>query len=242
MGEHRPLGIGEPLRVLVVAGIPVGVVVAGIGSRLAMSVLRLTSDESVIGITSDDEFVIGRFTLSGTLNLLVLGSIMGLIGAAVYQWVRPWLIGPSWFALLTVGLAAGAVIGSMLVHADGVDFSLLTPTWLAISLFVALPAVFGVCIGLAVERVERPTSWTARGRTRWVLPLVLVAPFPPAWVITGVSALVLAIWVTVRDRKLVRSIATNRWSRLAFQGVWLGIAVLGLVALVGDIRDIQQIT
>jgi hypothetical protein len=47
-------GVGESLRVLVVAGVPVGVIVAGVGSRVAMFVLRLTSDESVIGVVSDD--------------------------------------------------------------------------------------------------------------------------------------------------------------------------------------------
>ena len=186
MPDAMPLRIGESLRVLIVAGIPVGVLVAGLGSRLAMFVLRLTSDESVIGATSDDDFEIGRVTFGGTINLLVLGSVAGLFGAALYQWVRPWLIGPHWFGLLTVGLAVGAVVGSMLVHADGVDFVVLTPTWLAVTLFVLLPALFGICIGLAVDRVERPTSWTARGRTRWLLPVLLVLPFPPAWFIVAV--------------------------------------------------------
>lgn len=37
--------VGERLRVLVVAGILVGVVVVGVGSRLAMLLLRLTSPE-----------------------------------------------------------------------------------------------------------------------------------------------------------------------------------------------------
>ena len=100
MAEPKPLSIGEPLRVLIVAGIPVGVRAAGRGSRFAMFMLRLTSDDSVIGATSDDHFEIGRVTFGGTLNLLILGSVVGLIGAAVYQWVRPWLIGPHWFGLL----------------------------------------------------------------------------------------------------------------------------------------------
>ena len=242
MAEPKPLSIGEPLRVLIVAGIPVGVLVAGLGSRFAMFMLRLTSDDSVIGATSDDDFEIGRVTFGGTLNLLILGSVVGLIGAAVYQWVRPWLIGPHWFGLLTVGLAAGAVIGSMLVHADGVDFIVLTPTWLAVTLFVLLPAIFGICIGLAVERVERPTSWTARGRTRWVLPVLLVLPFPPAWFVVALAALVLFIWLSVRDLHVVRALKANAWFTLTIRALWLGVAVLGLFALIGDIRDLQAVT
>ena len=150
----------EGVRVLAVAGIAAGVLVGGIGNRLAMLALRLTSSDRVDGIESDDGFTIGRFTLSGTYNLLLLGAVFGIIGAAAYQWVRPWLIGPRWFRLLTIALGAGAVVGSMLVHADGIDFRLLTPTWFAIGLFVALPALFAVVVALAVEGVEDPESWT----------------------------------------------------------------------------------
>lgn len=64
----------DRLRLLIVAGITTGVLVVGVGSRLAMFALRLTSPEHVRGITSDDGFVIGRFTLSGTYNLLALGA------------------------------------------------------------------------------------------------------------------------------------------------------------------------
>jgi hypothetical protein len=150
------------LRVVVLAGVPTGLVIGGAGSRLAMLALRATSSPSVIGVTSDDGFSIGRFTLSGTYNLLQLGAFVGLVGATAYLLVRPWLLGPAWFGDLTVGLGSGAVVGSMLLHADGVDFRLLTPRWFAMGLFVALPAAFGVAIGPAVRTVEgwdRPTGW-----------------------------------------------------------------------------------
>jgi hypothetical protein len=54
--------------------------------------------------------------------------------------VAPWLIGPTRFRRLTTGLASAAVVGSMLVHADGVDFTLVQPVWLffAVAGLVAL--------------------------------------------------------------------------------------------------------
>ena len=113
----------EQVRVLVVAGISTGVVVVGIGSRLAMLLLRLTSPDNVHGVVSDDGFIIGRVTLGGTYNLLNIGAAVGLIGACTYRLVAPWLIGPSWFRRCTVAAAAAAVAGSMLVHARGVDFT-----------------------------------------------------------------------------------------------------------------------
>src|SRR6476646_5216117 len=74
----------ELLRILVVTGVSVGIVVIGLGSRLAMLLLRLTSPDSVIGVTSDDGFEIGRVTLAGTYNLLLIGATVGFIGAVAY--------------------------------------------------------------------------------------------------------------------------------------------------------------
>ena len=50
----------DEARLLAVAGITTGTVDAGFGSRLSVYVLRLTSPESVRGVTSDDGFTIGR--------------------------------------------------------------------------------------------------------------------------------------------------------------------------------------
>ncbi len=84
----------ELLRVLVVTGLSVGILAIGLGSRLAMFLLRLTSPDSVVGVTSDDGFTIGQFTLSGTYNLVTIGAAVGFIGAVAYVAVAPWLIGP----------------------------------------------------------------------------------------------------------------------------------------------------
>ncbi len=229
----------EPLRVLVVAGIATGVVVAGVGSRLAMFLLRLTSPDRVIGVTSDDGFIIGRFTLSGTYNLLHLGAVVGVIGAGAYWLVAPWLIGPNWFRRLTVAAGSGAVVGSMLVHADGIDFTLLEPTWLAIGLFVALPAVFGAVLAVTVDRVARPGSWTSRGRIRPALPLVAVALFPISAFPTVLVAVMLGFASFVTDLDYTR--VGPRWRMaggLTVRAIWLALAGAGLMGLVGDIRAI----
>jgi hypothetical protein len=232
----------EEVRVLIVAGIPVGVLVAGVGSRLAMFLLRATSSDHVRGIESDDGFTIGEVTLGGTYNLVLLGATIGIIGAGAYQWVRRWLLGPTWFRRLTVGAGCGAVVGSMLIHADGVDFSALTPTWLAIGLFVALPAVFGLLIGPTVDRVEQPTSWTVRGRFRWLLPVVLVVVFPLSLITVAIASLIIAIWCAMRDEGVVRRLRDAAVTGVVVRAFWLLVAIAGLFALMGDIADIGAIT
>ena len=232
----------DELLLLALAGISCGVVVAGIGSRLAMLALRLTSDPRVIGIQSDDDFTIGRFTFFGTYSLVVLCAVFGVIGAALYQWVRPWLIGPQWFRYVTVGLACAAVVGSMLIHADGIDFRALTPTWLAIALFVALPFLFGVAIGWTVDRLDRDGSFARHGKTRWIIGTIGAVLFPPTLIILGVAAVVLFGWVPARDAWHAEAKPAPRVFTFVVRGVWLAIAVLGLVALVNDIRDIAAVT
>lgn len=230
--------VAERMRVLIVAGVLTGVVVAGIGSRLAMLLLRVTSSERVIGVTSDDGFSIGKVTLGGTYSLLMLGAAVGIIGAAAYRLVAPWLIGPTWLRRLTTALASGAVVGSMLVHADGVDFTLLTPTWLAIGTFVALPALFGGVIGIAVDSVARPTSWTRRGKRQWLVPLICVVAFPATLFFLAVMLILVGFWALARDTDFPAEVRSVKVAALAVRAVWLAIAVAGLAALLNDIRAI----
>jgi hypothetical protein len=230
----------EGLRVVVVAGIAGGVVLAGVGSRLAMFLLRLTSPDRAHGVVSDDGFTIGRVTLAGTYNLLLLGAVVGMIGAGAYLAVSPRLIGPAWFRRATTGLAAGAVGGAMLVHADGVDFTLLGPTWFAIALFVALPGVFGTFIGPVVDAVQRPDSWTRRRPWRWLLPIVAIACFPLTALATLMAACVLGLWVFATEIPAIHRLRTTAAYVFATRAMWLAIAVLGLAALVSDAQAVFE--
>ncbi len=230
-------GVLERLRVIAFAGVLLGVLVGGVGGRLAMLALRLTSPDSVRGVESDDGFEIGTFTFGGSYNLLVLGAAFGVIGAGVYRAVEPWLIGPAWFRALTTALGAGVVIGSMLVHADGVDFTLLKPAWFAVALFVAVPALFGALIGPMLHWAQRADTWFDRGRRRrWIVPMATVAAFPASLFVLVFVGATTAIWSVLPFGEIAREIRSQprpgwMW---ATRSVWLGIAVLGLVALVND--------
>lgn len=238
--DDRTRRFVEGMRALILGGIPAGALLVGVGSRLAMLLLRVTSPDRVRGVTSDDGFVIGRVTLAGTYNLLQLGAGVGIIGAAAYLMVAPWLIGPNWFRRATTGLASAAVVGSMLVHADGIDFTLLQPTWLAIGLFVALPGLFGTLIGPAVDAVGRVDSWTDRGRRRWLLPLLAAACFPAIVPVLLVASVILGAWVLVTDMALLKKARRAPAYALTVRSLWLLVAVVGLVALIDDITAISH--
>jgi hypothetical protein len=166
---HAALAASRRNAAIVLTGLGLGVVIGGIGGRLAMYLLARLNPEAT-GVVSDDGFVMGQFTLSGTLNLLVVGGSLGTFGGVVYALARHLTFGPSWWRLTSVALGAGLPVGALIVHPDGVDFTLLEPLWLAVALFVAIPALYGVLLALVVEeRAPTPPGWGRWEVLRWVL-------------------------------------------------------------------------
>jgi hypothetical protein len=226
------------VRVVIIAGVPVGMLVGGVGSRLAMLLLRVTSPETVRGVESDDGFIIGRFTLGGSYALIQLGAFVGVVGAALYLLIRPWLLGPRWFRYLTIGLGSGAVGGSFLLHSDGVDFRVLEPRWLAMALFVAVPALFGAAIGPAVERIARrpmPDGWRQFAAPAAILAIGPGGIIPALFVAPG-----LFVYVAAQSPSNEASQPLPAVIGVIVRAVWLAIAVAGLLALIGDIRAINR--
>jgi hypothetical protein len=210
-----------------------GLLVGGVGGRLAMFGLRLTSPHSVRGIETDDGFEIGIVTLSGTVNLLfitmALGSIAGLFIALSLRFL-PWRVMPLLWAL------PGATLGGAgLIHSDGIDFNLLGPLWLAVSLFIAIPAVGTATIALLI-RASDGWWWTDRLRTAafavaaW--PIFLLFPIAVA------IAIAAAFWgVAVQSEALRQWPSTRsaqRTALVAFSAVTLTFAV----PLAADLRDV----
>ncbi len=160
------------------AGALAGLVVGGIVGRLVMLALRVLSDPLVIGVTSDDGFEIGHVTAGGSFQLAGAMAAAGAANGVLYSVVRDTI--PSRARAALWSLFAAGVGGSQFVHADGVDFTLLDPQWLAVAAFVALPGLAALVVVLLVER------WLADERMRPRPAVLAIAAF------TGTIALVLA--------------------------------------------------
>jgi hypothetical protein len=224
----------ELIRVIIVGGVPLGMLLGGALLRLSMLALRLTSPDSVRGLRTDDGFTVGEVTLGGTYNLVMLGGMLGIIGAAAYVLVSPWLIGDRWFRALTVAVTAGLLVGSMVIHADGIDFRVLEPTWLAVAMFVAVPAVFAFVLVYAVDAVAVPGHWTSRGHLAWAIPVGVLALVPFAALTTLFVAAAVALLLPLR-RALLPRIQASPVAMTAFRAVFLVIPVLSLLALREDV-------
>ncbi|MGI9607609.1 MAG: hypothetical protein ACR2P0_15885 [Acidimicrobiales bacterium] len=135
-----------------VAGALAGFVWGGIGGRIAMRIVFLTSGDRVRGLTSDDGFEIGIIS-GNTIFLIAAMTVVGGFVGAFGGFFR--MLPRSSPRTLAAGaaVAVGASAGATLVHTDGVDFRLLEPLWLTVGLFVFLPAAWAATVVLVADRI-----------------------------------------------------------------------------------------
>jgi hypothetical protein len=198
----------ETLGRTVLMGLATGAVIGGIGGRLAMLVLRLTSDPNLHGLQTDDDFTIGVVS-SATLFLVGVTAVLGAFGAVAYLIVRAWL--PERVRPWIVAGLAGVIGGAEAIRPGGIDFTRLEPLSLAVAMFVALPFMYGYAMSRFVDRsLSRSTgrppvrAWIAAGLFPILLAFIgqlgllgagvllvfLVAPLPPVLAALWSSAVV----------------------------------------------------
>jgi hypothetical protein len=142
-----------------IAGGLSGLVWGGIGGRIAMRIVLLTSDHRVRGITSDDGFRIGTIS-AATIFLLIFTTILGAMAGFASGLIRMVTAGPTWAVAIGSAVASASVGGAAIVHTDGVDFRFLEPLWLTVGLFVLIPGLWGASVVFITERILRSPSVT----------------------------------------------------------------------------------
>jgi hypothetical protein len=230
-------GLAPSIRLLsatIIIGAVSGAIVGGLGGRIAMRILFLTSDDAVKGVTSDDGFEIGRFTLSNTVGLVIVTTFIGVLAALLYLVAHPFVAGWGRARVPAMAIFYGVVGGALLVHRDGVDFKLLEPAMLAIGLFVAISAGFGAVVahlvGLAAADGAWPQTWPW-----WALGApMLVLLLPPFLVVALVGAAVHYAGTTTEP--------TTRWWRVVHMGALIVMASLFVLGAIDLARDAGELT
>ncbi len=224
----------RPIAAALVAGFLAGAIVGGLGGRVAMFVLRLTSDSSLHGLETDDGFTIGVISVS-TVFLLLLTAVLGAIGGVVYLIVRSWLpqnAGPWIF-----GALMGVVGGALVLRPGGLDFTRLDPLALAVGMFIAIPVAYGVAVSLLTERyLEREQAIRGWGIFVVAAAVLLTPVFGPVGI--AVALVILAIFAAARFNPRIGSL----WRSTPV--VWVGrvaLAGVGAVALVDLMGDVAEI-
>ena len=150
--------VARTVAIAVLAGAISGAVVGGLGGRLFMFVLAELNPEDS-GVLTDDGVPIGQFTVGGTLNLLAVTAVIGVIGGLVFLALRGLRFGPRWFRVLSMPVGATMVIGASLVHSDGVDFTLLQPVGLGVAMTLAVPFLYTLMVAWLADRWLDREPW-----------------------------------------------------------------------------------
>jgi hypothetical protein len=229
------IALGMTITAGAIAGTVGGVVVGGVLGRLAMRLLAVTSPPAAQGRITDDNAIVGRITLEGSFDLAVFTTLAGVIGGLVYLLCRRILPEDRRGRVLGFGILCGALGGAFFVHDHpSFDFTVLTPAWLAVALFVALPLLFGVVIVMLVERLDGPTGWLRRAPTPLVLGVGGLVTLPTVPFTGLVILAAFAVALVPRLRVVWRSRAVT----VAGSILYVLLVLWGLYGLGADIMSI----
>jgi len=162
-------GVVRRVLLTLAAGAVSGFLVGGVGGRVAMRVLALTSPDIAQGRLTDDAARVGAFSLGGSLALALALSMVGAVVGMSYLVVRRVLPQSRRGRMAGYALFTGVVGGAALVHDHpSFDYTILQPTWLAVALFILIPTVYGAMVAWIVE------SWPEADRAPAGGPLAAI--------------------------------------------------------------------
>ena len=201
-----------------IAGIIVGLLVAGLGGRLVMRVAAILHPDAA-GIVTENGEVIGQITLNGTLALMVFGGLgMGLLAGTIWVIVRPWIPGRGLARALLTAAAAIALGTPNLIQRLNPDFVVLNHDPLVVALLVGLVGLVGLSIALVDDALDARLPRPVRGRSVSMIVYLVIAlmglvlivpvaiailldqseyraPIRAGWALAVVGASTLAWWV-----------------------------------------------
>jgi len=165
------------LAAVFVAGGAAGVLVGGIGTRIAMRIAAMTARDGAQGLTTEAGATIGRITFEGTAFLLVaVGIGSALVGTAFYLAALPWLPRRRTMRAIAFGCLELVVFGTVLLDPANPDFTILGRPLLDVLVLGSLFVLHGWALVILVEPSGRLVAAVARGN-RWRARLVTGGTF-----------------------------------------------------------------
>jgi hypothetical protein len=144
--RNRVVPVLSSLGGCLAAGLVVGLVVGGLGSRLVMRLLAV-ADPDARGIITENGNVVGEITLGGTVALVLFAGVpSGFLAGLIVFVVRRWLPARSLWRGLALSVVLLALLGRTVIDPDNFDFFFLDPAGLAVTLFGALFFVAGFAL------------------------------------------------------------------------------------------------
>jgi hypothetical protein len=202
------------------AGILAGLLVPGLGGRIAMRIAGAMSDPSLVGAArTENGNIVGDITAGGTTFLLVSGAFEGLAAGLLYAAVRPWLLPFGRWAGPAYGMAILAAAGAVVLDPGNVDFRKFGSAPVNLLTFALLFPLYGLALDRAVVVLEE----RIRGRS-------LRSPWGALVAIGLLAVAALVFFVGVALVGLIVRVASGT-AGLSFSGDGRG-AILPLFLLV----------
>lgn len=146
---ERPDVLGTRVRAAV-AGLAAGFLMGGIGAR---SIMRVSAqiDRSAHGRITEAGEIVGRFTLEGTIGLILFSGIFTGIAVAVLWTLVSGFLPTSPVRRRMAATVTAVALGSRLgIDGRNIDFRILDPAWLQAALFIVLAGATGLVV-VAIE-------------------------------------------------------------------------------------------
>lgn len=159
-----------------VASFLTGLLVGGLGTRVAMRVSAIAADDSRIGMLTENGNVVGAITSEGTLALLLFVGLVAGLSTGLFLFVLRTVL-PGRFLPLWVSIALLAVASPVVIDPGNADYTIMGNPSLNVAMFTLLFPAFGF-----------GSVWVAERFDRWLLqwPLVRLAPLTLAGSVLGV--------------------------------------------------------
>lgn len=163
-GAPRAIFRGSaPVRGAVAAGAVAGLISAGIGSRVVMRIIAVLNDDRD-GVTTDASATVGEISLGGTMSLLVLGVIAGVLGGLMYLGLRRWLFVPAAWRGVAFAAVTLVTVGHPLFDTANVDFQIFEPVVVVLALFATLFLINGLILVPLADRIHPEPVYAAGTR------------------------------------------------------------------------------
>ncbi len=160
------LRLAQLVAVQGLAGVVAGIVVGGLGGRLAMRLSALAAGPDMVGWITDNGNRIGTISVDGTIELVIFGGVLfGAFAAVLLVILRPWLDWAGRWRGQVAGAALLGIGGGAVVTASNRDFEALDPSVLNVVMFAAIVFLYG---WFAVALADR---WLRHDPRRWMLLL-----------------------------------------------------------------------
>lgn len=190
--------VARGVGIAVLSGMIAGLVVGGLGGRIAMRLIAVVSRGDAAGAITENGNVVGEVTTGGTVSLIVVASVaFGVSAGLVYGATRHWLRRLGRRRPLAFGVLLLVVLGFTVIDPANRDFDRLGTPIVNVVLFGAIFVLDGVLLVWLADALERVTPGAPGVADRGAAGMIIIALVGSAFLASVLLLVGLAVTTTL---------------------------------------------